>query len=101
MNDTLLSVDVGAWVRCERTAPSKGTWPRYAGRVGRVVCENGLGDELGVRFTANHSETTTWFQPTELVETVRPRRAPDIKVTPTTIAVAAREARLALAGAVS
>jgi hypothetical protein len=71
---------VGNWVRCERDAPSKGTWPRYVGRVGRAVIFNSGAGEWGVRFTAGTDEPTTWFLPSELVVVERPAGSPSIRV---------------------
>jgi len=66
---------LGAWVRCERAAPSKGTWPQYVGRTGRVVQIND--GEYGVRFTAE-TRTVTWFLADELVAVAKPEHAPNI-----------------------
>ena len=68
---------VGDPVRCERDEVmyrSKGTWPRYWGRVGTVVTLNGIDDEIGVVFgsTCHRPDGSlsgglvTWFQPFEL-----------------------------------
>lgn len=58
----------GQKVRCEREAPSRGTWPQFAGKVGFVRVPDNLG-EVGVVFGSldSHSEPTTWFLPSELV----------------------------------
>lgn len=69
-----LDLKVGdADVRCERDEPARGTWSRFAGRVGRIVSTHlqTLGDgrtevELGVKFTHRGSEPSTWFRPFEL-----------------------------------
>lgn len=54
----------GDFVRCERTAPSKGTWKRWVGKEGIVVSVNK--HEVGVQF----GSTTYWFLPSDLVEAV-------------------------------
>lgn len=71
---------LGGWVRCERDTRSRGTWPRYAGRVGMVVSINRPACEIGVRFTADTAEGITWFLPDELANVPRPRKAPDIRL---------------------
>lgn len=73
-------VTVGDWVRCERTAPAKGSWRRYVGKVGRVVTFNRMAKEWGVRFTASHNDPVVWFLKSELVTAKRPRNAPDVRV---------------------
>ena len=69
-------ITVGDAVRCERAAPSKRTWPRYAGRTGRVVrvverfChadEQVWVGEIGVELD---SAGLFWFKPTELARLV-------------------------------
>ena len=69
-------ITVGDAVRCERAAPSKGTWPRCAGRTGRVVrvvewlChadEKVWVGEIGVELD---SAGPFWFKPTELARLV-------------------------------
>lgn len=75
----------GEWIRCERDLnrwPSKGTWPRYEGRIGRIITINGVDSEYGVRFTANHDEPTTWFKEHELVRVPEPAGAPNIRIHP-------------------
>ena len=69
---------VGAWVRCERSTPPRGTWSRYSGRVGRVVQINRADGEYGVKFTASGDEVTTWFVADELVAITRPATVPSI-----------------------
>jgi len=71
--------DVGSWVCCERAAPARGTWSRYAGRVGRVVQVNAADGEYGVRFTASGTEPTCWFRVDELMAVAKPNDAPDIR----------------------
>jgi len=73
----LAPVRVGDRVRCNRAQPPRGTWPRFAGRVGRVaaihreVLDRGrVRLELGVSWSLNdarHGEVDAWFLPSELV----------------------------------
>lgn len=72
------SAMLGSWVRCQRSAPARGTWSRFAGRVGRVVQANTADGEFGVRFTASGTEVTTWFLADELVAVAKPGNAPTI-----------------------
>jgi len=51
--------------RDETEYPSRGSWPRYRGRIGTVVVSENWG-EIGVRFTKSHDESATWFKPYEL-----------------------------------
>ncbi len=91
MNDRLSSmISVGDWVRCERTAPAKGSWRKYAGKVGRVISHNRSAKEWGVRFTASHNDPVTWFLKSELVVAKRPRNAPEIGITDATAPVERR-----------
>jgi len=71
-----IPICVGDAVRCERSAPSKGTWPRCAGRTGAVVrvvewlChadEKVWVGEIGVELD---SAGPFWFKPTELARLV-------------------------------
>ena len=71
-------ITVGDSVRCERSVPSKGTWPRYAGRTGKVVRvvewlrhadEKVWVGEIGVELD---SAGPFWFKPTELVRLALP-----------------------------
>lgn len=75
--EALALLEVGMWVRCERSRASAGTWPRFAGRVGRIVTVNE--GEFGVRFTAGTAESATWFLGDELVEIDLPLDAPKIR----------------------
>jgi hypothetical protein len=61
-------LEVGARVRCypAHGDTGRGTWPRYAGRVGTVAVLNDRDGEVGVRFTSRHDEPTAWFTPDEL-----------------------------------
>jgi len=78
----------GDWVRCERIAPSRGTWLFHVGHVGRIVVINR--DEMlfagrvlyeyGVKFTGAHDEVHTWFLGEELVTVPKPKRAPAIRL---------------------
>ena len=70
---------VGSWVRCERSTPARGTWSRYATRVGRVVVVNRVDGEYGVRFTAE-TRTVTWFVADELVVVAKAVKAPTIRL---------------------
>jgi hypothetical protein len=74
-----MALRMGTWVRCEREAAPIGTWARYAGRIGRIVSVNKTDHEYGVRFTANNTETITWFLASELVEIDRPAKSPNIR----------------------
>ena len=79
----------GQWVRCDRERPGVGTWPKYAGRVGRVVSlhretfpSGGVYVELGVNFgdAPDPGDVDAWFRPDELQTTAarlaqRPLRA--------------------------
>lgn len=74
---------VGDRVRIERSAPSRGTWPRWQGRTGTVGVINRdskrpAATEYGVVFGATrqradrdggiaYSESPTWFLGSELV----------------------------------
>lgn len=66
----------GAWVRCARAEPERGTWAAYAGKVGRVVKTNRNAGEFGVQFTTAANES--WFRADELVVVDRPLSAPAI-----------------------
>jgi hypothetical protein len=70
---------IGDIVKVERNEvryPSRGTWPRYRGRIGTVVHSNQQG-EIGVAFKATwrgennelkwQGSDTTWFLPHELI----------------------------------
>lgn len=77
----LVTVDpafvVGDRVRCERAGSARGSWLRYAGKVGTVVSVNvsrsvnGSPDvvEVGVVFGSvhNHDRRVIWFRSDELV----------------------------------
>jgi hypothetical protein len=66
---------VGDQVRVERDErwwPSRGSWPRYRGRVGTVVTRRHFG-EIGVRFGAGH--VLSYFRPHELVPADAPEAA--------------------------
>jgi len=66
-------ITVGDEVRCERSAPSNGTWPRYAGRTGTVAVlieriEDVWIGEVGVAWgSAAHHGAASWVRPDELV----------------------------------
>jgi hypothetical protein len=70
-------IQVGDEVRCERAEPAAGTWPRYAGRVGRVALihterfsSGRVYVEVGVCWDMNpdrHGQADSWFLPSELV----------------------------------
>lgn len=73
----------GDWIRCERNLekyPSCGTWPRYNGRLGRIVTINFSDKEFGVKFTASSNESTTWFKEHELTAIPQPSGTPNIRV---------------------
>ncbi len=92
---------VGDRVRCERQAPARGTWSRFAGRTGTVVSinvsrsVNGSPDgvEIGVKFTAGtNGQPDAWFLPAGFVAVDRAQpasgrllaaNAPDGESTPT------------------
>jgi hypothetical protein len=88
LNDEGPAFKRGIWVRCERIAPSRGTWRHYEGKVGRIVVINR--DEMpltgrvlyeyGVKFTGAHDEVHTWFLKDELVSVPKPKRAVDIRL---------------------
>jgi hypothetical protein len=68
---------VGEMVRCERAESARGTWPRYAGRVGWVAVirrerftSGRLYVEVGVSWAPNaerHGQADSWFLLSELV----------------------------------
>lgn len=63
---------VGDLVRADRETPARGTWRRYAGRIGRIVVLNhqgeiGVGWEINRLAMGNSSLIDTWFLPSELV----------------------------------
>ena len=68
------SAGIGDRVRCERQAPPRGSWKRYAGRVGTVITinvarsANGSPDvvEVGVDLDSD-GRADAWFRPDELV----------------------------------
>ena len=76
---------LGAWVRCQRDTPTRGSWKRWAGRVGRVVVVNRVTPngyqparyEYGIRFTGGEA-AQAWFLAAELVTIDRPANAPTI-----------------------
>lgn len=68
----------GDWVRCERDRAAIGTWPLYAGRVGRIVATNRVAAEYGVRFTGG-ARVEAWFLADELRVIERPTRGPEIR----------------------
>lgn len=79
------SLVVGTRVRCERTAPARGSWKRYAGRTGVVVSVNVSRSvnpawpdvvEYGVSFDNTHN-ISAWFLPHELVITATSGRLSD------------------------
>jgi hypothetical protein len=55
---------VGDRVRCDRAAPAKGTWHRYAGKTGTIESLNTRDNEVGVRLNDGHR--LVWFTPDEL-----------------------------------
>lgn len=57
---------IGTRVRCERSKPSSGSWPRFAGRTATVVALNRIAGEIGVNFGGGHN-AEAWFLRTELV----------------------------------
>ncbi len=58
----------GDFVKCERSSPSRGTWRRFDGLVGRVCSLNPSDGEVGVSFSwHNDASSTYWFRPSELV----------------------------------
>jgi hypothetical protein len=64
-------VEIG---RDEEKYPSRGTWPRYRGRVGTVVSINQTDREVGVNWETGDRpiedrRADSWFKPWE----VRPR----------------------------
>jgi hypothetical protein len=61
------------WVRCERSTPARGTWRRYAGKVGRIVALNRTCNEIGVAFGIGDN-VAAWFRPDELTVVDRPGR---------------------------
>jgi len=70
------SIERGQEVRCQRMAPSRGTWSRYSGKVGTVqtmvstITESGLSvwvGEIGVDL--GDRAGVVWFRPDELVPT--------------------------------
>jgi hypothetical protein len=70
------SFKVGERVRVERDEsrwPSRGSWPKYRGRVGTVVRLNRRDGEIGVSFSnrgpnaTGVASTDSWFLPRELV----------------------------------
>lgn len=65
-----MTFEVGDIVRCEREAPAKGTWHRYAGREGRVVNPDN-DSEVGITWqtepSARVDSIDAWFLVSELV----------------------------------
>ncbi|MGH9090193.1 MAG: hypothetical protein ACRDZR_02245 [Acidimicrobiales bacterium] len=66
---------IGDRVRCERTAPARGSWDRYAGRAGRVVGINPADGEVGLSFGESEG-VEAWFVPDELRRVTAPTRGP-------------------------
>jgi hypothetical protein len=84
----LAPIRVGDRVRCDRAQPARGTWPRFAGRVGRVAAIHRevldgrrVHVELGISWSlsdARHGEVDCWCLPSELlVVGDRPPDAPE------------------------
>jgi hypothetical protein len=85
---------VGKWVKIERDEeiyPSKGSWPNYKGKVGRVVSifideinpnypREEPYIEYGVRFTAGHNESLHWFVDYELTVIEHQDSFPSIRI---------------------
>jgi hypothetical protein len=81
------SVKRGDWVVCRRSWPTKGSFRRYAEKIGRCVIVNR--DELeyagkvyyeyGVRFNED-THDIIWFVDGELMPTSKPKNAPDIRL---------------------
>jgi hypothetical protein len=94
MTEVRLAFKVGDWVIIERDKeqyPSKGTWPSYVNKVGRIIVVNiDEGNpnfpreepyiEWGVRFTASGTESLHWFIESELALIEKPKASPDIKI---------------------
>ena len=55
----------GDLVRCERQAPPRGSWARFAGRTGTVVTVNRRDDEIGVDLGGGPGRLV-WCKPDEL-----------------------------------
>jgi hypothetical protein len=63
--------------RDETKYPSRGSWPRYRGRVGTIVQLNRRDGEIGVAFSKPRrradgsllADAISWFLPHELVHT--------------------------------
>lgn len=68
---------VGDRVRCQRATPARGSWSRFAGRVGTVVTVNRRDNEIGVDLGRGPGRLI-WFKPAELfVVTEAPKEAPE------------------------
>jgi hypothetical protein len=71
---------IGDKVRCQRETPSRGSWPKYDGRMGTVASLNMPDREIGVSFAPNPHEregSDAWFRPTELAaDAPHGRRSP-------------------------
>jgi hypothetical protein len=67
MIEALSKFRPGQVVRCEREAPSRGSWAKYAGREAKVVTVSRQNREIGVTFSMLRHSVDAWFRPSELV----------------------------------